>query len=98
MTSRAERLRETLAVLDVGHGNSAVLFSGDDVAVFDTGTGSGLLEFLRQQGVDHVKTVFSFACGSGSHRRPGWPAGRGNRHGRAGRSQYRQLEGVRDVG
>ena len=58
MTSRAERLRETLAVLDVGHGNSAVLFSGDDVAVFDTGTGSGLLEFLRQQGVDHVKTVF----------------------------------------
>ena len=58
MTPRAERLRETLAVLDVGHGNSAVLFSGDDVAVFDAGTGSGLLEFLRQQCVDHVKTVF----------------------------------------
>lgn len=58
MTPSAERLRETLAVLDVGHGNSAVLFSGDDVAVFDTGTGSGLLEFLDQQGVTHVKTVF----------------------------------------
>ena len=51
------RLREVLAILDVGHGNSAVLFSGDDVAVFDAGTGPGLLRFLREQNVDHIKTV-----------------------------------------
>ena len=58
MNDCAERLRETLAVLDVGHGSSAVLFSGDDVAVFDTGPGSGLLEFLDEQNVRHIKTVF----------------------------------------
>ena len=58
MTERAGRLEETLAVLDVGHGVSAVLFSGNDVAVFDTGTGSGLLEFLDQQGVTRIQTVF----------------------------------------
>lgn len=57
MTERAGRLRETLAVLDVGHGASAVLFSGNDVAVFDTGTGSSLLEFLDQQGVTRIRTV-----------------------------------------
>ena len=58
MTERGGRLRETLAVLDVGHGASAVLFSGNDVAVFDTGSGSGLLEFLDQQGVTRIRTVF----------------------------------------
>ena len=57
MTERAGRLEETLAVLDVGHGASAVLFSGNDVAVFDTGTGSSLLEFLDQQGVTRIRTV-----------------------------------------
>lgn len=57
MKDRAGRLRETLAVLDVGHGSSAVLMSGDDVAVFDTGTGSGLLEFLQEQHVHRIKTV-----------------------------------------
>lgn len=58
MNGRTGRLRETLAVLDVGHGSSAVLFSGDDVAVFDTGRGSGLLDFLKEQNVKHIKTVF----------------------------------------
>ena len=58
MNDCAGRLRETLAVLDVGHGSSAVLFSGDDVAVFDTGPGSGLLRFLKEQNVNRVKTVF----------------------------------------
>ena len=57
MTERTGRLEETLAVLDVGHGASAVLFSGNDVAVFDTGTGSSLLEFLDQQGVTRIRTV-----------------------------------------
>ena len=57
MTASTERLCETMAVLDVGHGTSVVLFSGNDIAVFDTGTGSGLLEFLEQQGVDRIRTV-----------------------------------------
>ena len=58
MTVAPGTLRETLAVLDVGHGSSAVLFSGDDVAVFDTGPGSGLLRFLKEQNVKRIKTVF----------------------------------------
>ena len=57
MTPRTDRLSETLAVLDVGHGTSVVLFSGNDVAVFDTGTGGGLVEFLEQQRVTHVRMV-----------------------------------------
>lgn len=57
MTPGTERLCETMAVLDVGHGTSVVLFSGNDIAVFDTGTGSGLLEFLEQQGVSRIRTV-----------------------------------------
>ena len=52
------QLCEVLAILDVGHGNSAVLFSGSDVAVFDAGAGSGLLEFLSEHNVTRVKTVF----------------------------------------
>lgn len=51
------QLREVLVILDVGHGNSAVLFSGDDVAVFDAGMGPGLLRFLREQDVDRIKSV-----------------------------------------
>ena len=58
MSIGTSNLRDTLAILDVGHGNSAVLFSGDEVGVFDTGTGSGLLEFLEEQCVTHIKTVF----------------------------------------
>lgn len=58
MTANGRNLHDVLAILDVGHGNSAVLFSGDHVAVFDTGLGSGLLEFLREHDVDHINTVF----------------------------------------
>ena len=58
MTRKTDRLRETLAVLDVGHGTSVVLLSGNDIAVFDTGTGSGLLEFLEQECVTRIRTVF----------------------------------------
>lgn len=58
MTRRTDSLSETLAVLDVGHGTSVVLFSGDAVSVFDTGTGSGLLEFLEQQRVSRIRAVF----------------------------------------
>jgi len=51
------RLCNVLAILDVGHGNSAVLLAGEDVVVFDVGLGSGLLEFLCDQDIRRIRTV-----------------------------------------
>jgi len=48
---------ESLAVLDVGHGNCAVLMHSDSVIVIDAGPGTALLEYLRQQGIDAIDTV-----------------------------------------
>ena len=47
-----------LTILDVGHGSACVLLVGDEVVVFDAGPGTGLLEFLKQQEIQHLKTVF----------------------------------------
>ena len=47
-----------LAVLDVGHGNSAVLVDRGGTVVFDAGPGSALLEFLVRAGINHVKALF----------------------------------------
>lgn len=47
-----------LAILDVGHGNCAVLVDTKGVAVFDAGPGSGLLEFLAEQKIDHISVLF----------------------------------------
>jgi competence protein ComEC len=57
MTVNFPSLNESLVILDVGHGNSAVLIDGDSVIVFDTGTGSALLELLREQGITRIDTV-----------------------------------------
>lgn len=46
----------TLYVLDVGHGNSAVLMD-DRVIVIDAGPGSTLLEFLRERKVTALSVV-----------------------------------------
>ena len=64
-------------ILDVGHGNSAVLVDDKGVVVIDAGPGTALLEFLTQEGVskidvllishadrDHIKGVISL-CESG---------------------------------
>jgi len=61
-----------LYILDVGHGNSAVLVDDKGVVVIDAGPGTALLEFLTQEGIgeidvllishadkDHVKGVIS---------------------------------------
>lgn len=61
-----------LYILDVGHGNSAVLVDDKGVVVIDAGPGTALLEFLTQQGItkidvllishadrDHIKGVIS---------------------------------------
>lgn len=58
MAGGGSTLSNVLAILDVGHGNSAVLFSGGEAAVFDVGQRSGLLEFLSEHDVGSVKTVF----------------------------------------
>ena len=47
-----------LTVIDVGHGNSAVLVAAGHIVVFDAGPGSSLLEFLREANIAEVHEVF----------------------------------------
>jgi beta-lactamase superfamily II metal-dependent hydrolase len=46
-----------LAVLDVGHGNAAVLVDDSGVVVIDTGSKTALLEYLREQGIRRLDVV-----------------------------------------
>jgi len=52
------RRKRTLAILDVGHGNCAVLIDSKGVAVIDTGAGSTLLEYLSEQKIKRIDVVF----------------------------------------
>lgn len=52
-----DSLADSLVILDVGHGNAAVLLDSGSVVIFDAGPGSILLEFLREQNISHVDTV-----------------------------------------
>lgn len=47
----------SLAILDVGHGNSAVLIDDGNVTVIDAGPGSALLEYLKQEGVSRIDVI-----------------------------------------
>jgi beta-lactamase superfamily II metal-dependent hydrolase len=47
----------TLAILDVGHGNCAVLRDDNGVVVVDAGPGSGLLEYLADHKIAHVDVL-----------------------------------------
>jgi beta-lactamase superfamily II metal-dependent hydrolase len=47
-----------LAIIDVGHGNAAVVSYDDWLAVIDAGPGSSLLQFLTDEKVTHVDEVF----------------------------------------
>jgi beta-lactamase superfamily II metal-dependent hydrolase len=47
----------SLAILDVGHGNSAVLVDNGSVLVIDAGPGSALLEYLRQEGITRIDVI-----------------------------------------
>lgn len=52
-------LRRHLCILDVGHGNCAVIIAGEtDVVVIDVGRRSTLLEFLAQQEIRRIRTVY----------------------------------------
>lgn len=46
-----------LYILDVGHGNSAVLVDDKGVVVIDAGPGTALLEFLTQEGIDKIDVL-----------------------------------------
>jgi beta-lactamase superfamily II metal-dependent hydrolase len=46
-----------LTIVDVGHGNSAVLRDGRSVTVIDAGPGSSLLEFLTAEGIREIDVV-----------------------------------------
>jgi len=49
--------RPRLAILDVGHGNSAVLVDDHGVVVIDAGPGSALLDFLTQEGISRIDVL-----------------------------------------
>ena len=52
-------LRPCLCILDVGHGNCAVVMDGvADVIVIDVGRCSTLLEFLDQQEINRIRTIY----------------------------------------
>ncbi len=44
-------------VLDVGHGNSAILTDDNGIVVIDTGTGSKLLNFLLGKNIDAIDVL-----------------------------------------
>jgi len=47
----------TLAILDVGHGNCAVLRDEMGIVVIDAGPGSGLLQYLGDHNITHVNVL-----------------------------------------
>jgi competence protein ComEC len=51
------KLNRSIAILDVGHGNSTVVIEDNGVLVVDAGPKSALLEFLREQNVTHVDVL-----------------------------------------
>ena len=46
-----------LVILDVGHGNSAVLVDDEQVVVIDADPKSGLLEYLTQNDIKTIDTI-----------------------------------------
>lgn len=53
----SETLIPTLTILDVGHGNSAILQDQDGVIIIDTGKGPHVHQFLQDNKIDEVKTL-----------------------------------------
>jgi len=49
--------RMTLSILDVGHGNCAVLDDSDGIVVIDAGPGSALLEFLTKEEINEIDVL-----------------------------------------
>ena len=51
------RLNRSIAILDVGHGNSTVVIENDGVLIIDAGPKNALMEFLHEQNVTHVDVL-----------------------------------------
>src|SRR5882724_1692654 len=49
--------RHSLTILDVGHGNCAVIIDPDGTAIIDAGPGTALLEYLRERGVTNIHAI-----------------------------------------
>lgn len=48
-----------VAIVDVGHGNCSILRDNDKTVIIDCGSkSSGLLEFLKKEGINEIDTVF----------------------------------------
>ena len=53
------RLRRHVCFLDVGHGNSTVVIAGEEsVLVIDVGRQSTLSEFLLEQEITHINSIY----------------------------------------
>ncbi len=46
-----------ISILDVGHGNSAILVGLEGVLVIDAGPGSSLLEYLKIERINHINVL-----------------------------------------
>src|SRR5256885_5882175 len=46
-----------LAILDVGHGNSAVLVDAEAAVIIDTGRGDQLRQYLHEQGIGKIDLI-----------------------------------------
>lgn len=49
--------QNSIAILDVGHGNCAVIHDAGSIVVVDAGRKSGLLEFLSEENISHIGLV-----------------------------------------
>lgn len=47
----------SLSILDVGHGNCAILIDRNGVVVIDAGPGTTLLEFLKQEAIERIDVL-----------------------------------------
>ena len=59
--------RPNLAILDVGHGNAAVLADTGGVVVIDCGKGGTLLDYLDAVGIKKVDVLVDLTRGLGSY-------------------------------
>lgn len=50
-------LARTVTILDVGHGNAAVVNTGTGIIVIDAGPRTGLLEFLTETGAPKIDAL-----------------------------------------
>ncbi|AXK68262.1 MBL fold metallo-hydrolase [Burkholderia vietnamiensis] len=51
-------MKHSLTIVDVSHGNCAILEDGDKVVVFDAASGASLLQYLEKENISTVDAVF----------------------------------------